>query len=247
MGPGSPSYIVRQLADSVTWHTLRARHRLDAALVFASAATLAMGSHTLPVYEIYKVGDDLHWKRGLNLFADWGLSLVFVSHWNNQDGGAVLDTSRCYMGQARFGALLQLLPPDPVRRIVGIDENTALIVDPMHARCAVLGAGGVTILHGAETHRFDPGEHFPLALLGDFHLPAAGAGIPEAVWADTVAGVAQAAERRRAQPKPEPPSSPWWTSAPPPAPSRTGAARTSCVTESRHAAGACWTRRLERS
>ena len=204
MGPGSPSYIVRQLADSLTWHTLRARHRLGAALVFASAATLAMSSDTLPVYEIYKVGDDLHWKRGLNLFADWGLSVVFVSHWNNQDGGAELDTSRCYMGQARFGALLELLPLDPARRIVGIDENTALIVDPVHARCAVLGAGAVTVVHSGETNRFASGEHFSLELLGDFHIPTDGAGIPETVWADTVAGVAQAAERRRARPEPEP-------------------------------------------
>jgi cyanophycinase-like exopeptidase len=204
MGPGSPSYLVRQLADSRTWHTLQAVHRLGAALVFASAGTLAMGSHTLPVYEIYKVGEDLHWKRGLNLFGDWGLEVVFVSHWNNQDGGAVLDTSRCYLGQARFAQLLELLPPDPARRIVGIDENTALLFDPGHARGSVLGAGGVTILHGAETHRYASGEHFPLALLGDFHLPAAGAGIPEAVWADTVVGVAQAAARRRARLQPEP-------------------------------------------
>ncbi len=64
MGPGSPTYAVRQLRDSLAWNILRARHRLGAALVMASAATIAMSAYALPVYEIYKVGEDLHWKRG---------------------------------------------------------------------------------------------------------------------------------------------------------------------------------------
>ena len=35
MGPGSPTYAVRQLQGSVAWHTVNARHRLGADLVFA--------------------------------------------------------------------------------------------------------------------------------------------------------------------------------------------------------------------
>ncbi len=109
MGPGSPTYTARQMQDSLAWHTMRASHRMGAALVLASAATLAVSRHTMPIYEIYKVGEDLHWKDGLNLFADFGLDLVFVSHWNNNDGGEVLDTSRCYLGQDRFGQMLSML------------------------------------------------------------------------------------------------------------------------------------------
>ena len=37
----------------------------------------------------------------------------------------MLDTSRCYLGQERFGRLLAMLPDDPARRIVGIDEHLA--------------------------------------------------------------------------------------------------------------------------
>ena len=43
MGPGSPSYTVRQLKDSLAWDYLQARHRLGSALVFASAASIAVG------------------------------------------------------------------------------------------------------------------------------------------------------------------------------------------------------------
>ncbi|MBN2147175.1 MAG: hypothetical protein JW726_07285, partial [Anaerolineales bacterium] len=56
MGPGSPSYAVRQLRDSLAWQYLLARHRLGAALVLASAAAIAVSTVSLPVYEIYKVG-----------------------------------------------------------------------------------------------------------------------------------------------------------------------------------------------
>ena len=58
MGPGSPTYTVRQLQDSVAWQTLTACHRLGATLIFASAATIAVSVQALPVYEIYKVGED---------------------------------------------------------------------------------------------------------------------------------------------------------------------------------------------
>src|SRR6186997_1705576 len=68
MGPGSPTYAIRQLKDTLAWDVIRARHRLGAALIFASAATISVGAHALPVYEVYKVGEDVHTKDGLNLF-----------------------------------------------------------------------------------------------------------------------------------------------------------------------------------
>lgn len=112
MGAGSPTYAERQLQNSLAWHTLIARHRLGASLVFASACSLAISAYTIPVYEIYKVGEDVQWTTGLDLFGPYGLSLVFVPHWNNTEGGAHVDTSRCYMGESRFNQLLQCcLPP----------------------------------------------------------------------------------------------------------------------------------------
>ncbi len=190
LGPGSPSYAVRQLRDSLAWNLLRARQRLGAAVALASAATVAAGAWALPVYEIYKAGEDLHWKPGLDFFADFGLKLVIVPHWNNADGGAELDTSRCFMGQERFAALHAMLPADAV--IVGLDEHTALAIDWTGDACHVLGRGSVTVLRDGAAQVYEHGRSFALAELGAWRVPEGGAGIPEAVWRQAL-NAAQAA------------------------------------------------------
>ncbi len=172
MGPGSPTYAVRQLQDSAALRYLSAIHRLGTPLTLASAAILAMSAFTLPVYEIYKVGEELHWKAGLNFLKPYGLELIFIPHWNNSDGGAELDTSRCYMGVNRFGNLLSLLPAD--HTLVGIDEHTALVIDFHKDECVVLGVGTATITKGEQVHVFENGEHFPLNLLGQYVIPEPG-------------------------------------------------------------------------
>ena len=168
MGPGSPTYAVRQLEESLIWEYILARHRLGAGLAFSSATTVAISSHALPVYEIYKVGEDLHWKKGLDFFSAYGLSLVFVPHWNNQDGGEGLDTSRCYMGVPRFEALIAELPENQV--VVGIDENTGLIFDFQSSCLNVVGKGSVTILKSSQAKIIPPGSGLDLSELGDFEL-----------------------------------------------------------------------------
>ncbi len=155
-------------------------HRLGTPIVLSSAAVIAAGVCALPVYEIYKVGEDPHWREGLNLFGPYGPSLIFVPHWNNQDGGAELDTSRCYIGQARFEALLDLLPSDT--SVVGIDENTALVIDPAAEACQVLGKAGVTVLRGGEEERFHNGQTFCIRELGPFNQVSPEEGIPHGVW-----------------------------------------------------------------
>jgi len=174
MGPGSPTYAVRQLQDSLAWHTLVARHRQGMAVILASAATIAVGQQALPVYEIYKAGADLHWHPGLNLFQPYGLAVIFVSHWDNNEGGDELDTSRCFMGRVRFERLRALLPNDAT--IVGIDEHTSLIMDLAEHTCQVMGRGRVTLLHGVQKLHFAAGDAFNLSELGPFHLPEAQVG-----------------------------------------------------------------------
>jgi hypothetical protein len=179
-GPGSPTYAVRQLRESRAWHTLTARHRLGATLVFASAATTAVGAFVLPVYEIYKAGEEPHWRPGLDFFGAYGLSLVLVPHWNNAEGGAELDTSRCFMGEARFAELMALLPEHIT--VVGIDEHSALVIDFETAQAEVMGRGGVTWLHAERERHFDSGRSFPLAALGPFRPCEPAAGLPAEVW-----------------------------------------------------------------
>lgn len=181
MGPGSPTYAVRQLKNSFAWEALRARYRLGSVLVFASAATIAIGKWVLPVYEIYKAGEEVHVRRGLNLLADLGLSLSFIPHWNNTDGGAELDTSHCYIGKERFEAWRARLPAS--EKVIGLDEHTALILDFASGLGRVLGKGKVTLLLGGEEHQVDAGATFPLTLLGKVRFPASPeAGLRREVW-----------------------------------------------------------------
>nr|WP_193777254.1 cysteinyl-tRNA synthetase [Oscillochloris trichoides] len=187
LGPGSPTYTVRQLADSLAWQRLQARHRRGAALVTASAATIAMGRLALPVYEIYKVGTDLHWQPGLDLLGAYGLALIFLPHWNNSEGGAELDTSCCYMGRARFAQLLAQLPSD--QTVVGIDEHTGLVLDLNAGHAQVLGRGGVTVMRAGVTRCYTRREQFPLTDLGPFQMIDPAHGLPPAVWEASAADV----------------------------------------------------------
>lgn len=196
MGPGSPTYAVRQLEGSLAWSYLVARHRLGAAILLASAATIAASARALPVYEIYKAGADLHWCGGLDLLGPFGLSLVFVPHWNNREGGPELDTSRCFMGRARFEQLLALLPADLT--VVGIDEHTALVIDLGAGNCRVMGPGSVTLLRSGQESRFAGSRSFPAVRLGPFHLPVPQDSPSGEVWSDALAAAAEAG-------KPEPP------------------------------------------
>jgi hypothetical protein len=67
IGPGSPTYAVRQWQQTPIPEILAERVEKGGCLVAASAAALTVGRYTLPVYEIYKVGQDLHWVEGMNL------------------------------------------------------------------------------------------------------------------------------------------------------------------------------------
>ncbi len=153
MGPGSPSYAIRQLRASLAWEYLLARHRLGASLALASAATIAFSSFALPVYEIFKVGADLHWIEGLDFFKYYGLQLILIPHWDNNEGGSELDTSRCFMGRQRFAQLIEMLPND--QTILGLDEKTALVMSPVSCTCTVMGIGRVTLLHTGHEHQPD--------------------------------------------------------------------------------------------
>ncbi|MEK6754128.1 MAG: cysteinyl-tRNA synthetase [Chloroflexota bacterium] len=181
MGPGSPSYGVRQLQGTLAWDIIRARHRLGATLVFASAATISVGKWVLPVYEIYKVGEDVHVKDGLNLFADFGMHVSFVPHWNNAEGGVDLDTSRCFMGMERFEQWRKLTPKENI--IVGLDEHSGIIMNCERGVCDVHGVSSVTVLKSDSAEMYASGASFSLSELGNCTRPEPpDKGIPPEVW-----------------------------------------------------------------
>ena len=137
-GAGSPGYTIRHLKDSRAYENILRAHNEGSVLCLGSATAVAMGAFSLPVYEIFKVGEDLHWLKGLNFFERYGLRLAIVPHWNNQEGED-FDTTRCWMGNERFTRLVSLLPNNVC--ILGIDEQTACVFDFGQSLLAVHGAG----------------------------------------------------------------------------------------------------------
>ena len=169
MGPGSPTYAIRQLQDSLAWSLIRARQRLGAALVFASAATIAIGAWGVPVYEIYKVGQDVHAVPGLDLFKSFGLMLSCVPHWNNTDGGADVDTSRCFLGMDRFAEWCASLPTE--NTTIGLDEHTGVILDFQKRQCQISGVSSVSLVRECNPKIYPAGTAFSFEELGLSGIP----------------------------------------------------------------------------
>ncbi len=162
IGPGSPTYAVRQWQPSPVPALLADCVDRGGTLVAASAAALTVGRFTLPVYEIYKVGQELHWVEGLDLLARFGLNLVVVPHWNNAEGGTH-DTRFCFMGARRFDALETMLPE--TLPVLGLDEHTACILDLATSQGEVKGLGGITLRTPAGAMSFPSGARFDLSVL----------------------------------------------------------------------------------
>ncbi|WP_117211039.1 hypothetical protein [Allorhizocola rhizosphaerae] len=157
-GPGSPTYALRQWRDT----EIPALLTKAEALVFASAAALTLGSHCIPVYEIYKAGISPHWEPGLDIFRELtGVPAVVIPHYDNAEGGHH-DTRYCYLGEPRLSYLERQLPPETL--IVGVDEHTALVCDLDAGTASVVGNGGLTLRRNGLSTRFATGAVLPLTL-----------------------------------------------------------------------------------
>ena len=169
IGPGSPTYAVRQWRQSPIPEILTERVAAGNCLVAASAAALTVGRFTLPVYEIYKVGEDLHWVDGMDILGPFGFNLVVIPHWNNAEGGTH-DTRFCYMGEARLRQLESLLPGDV--SIFGLDEHTACLLDFEKDEAVIRGIGSVTLRRGGGERVFEKTERIPLQILREGKVEA---------------------------------------------------------------------------
>ncbi len=144
-GPGSPTYLARQWRaagmPAVLAERLGDRDR-STATVLASAAACTAGRRTIPVYELYKVGEAPHWRDGLDLLRPLGLDAIVVPHFDNAEGGTH-DTSCCYIGDRRLRALEGML--DPSEWVLGVDEHTAAVLDLEAGSLRVEGRGRVVV------------------------------------------------------------------------------------------------------
>ncbi len=193
-GPGSPTYAAQQWKRSQVFRAVVDRWQAGAQLVFASSAAIAVSRHVLPVYEIYKVGRELHWVEGLDLLGPYGYELAIATHWDNAEGGTH-DTRACFMGMERFGRLRRMLPPQAV--VLGVDEHTACTLDLESGTGRVQGRGGVTILYACGERRHAAGDTFSLAELSSAGqaAPAVSARVAEREAVPDRAGVPRQSAR----------------------------------------------------
>ncbi|MBV9284830.1 MAG: hypothetical protein JO176_09445 [Acidimicrobiia bacterium] len=153
-GPGSPSYALEQWRESAVPAILRSKLRDGGAVTFASAAALVLGTHTVPVYEVYKVGQSPHWLDGLDIVAEANLRIAVIPHFDNAEGGTH-DTRYSYLGERRLRMMEDQLPADVF--ILGVDEHTACILDLDADTATIAGLGAVTIRRHGQSARFESG------------------------------------------------------------------------------------------
>lgn len=178
-GPGSPSYALRQWAGGPIPEALAGKLARGGIVVMASAAALTAGVVTIPVYEVYKVGEPPRWLEGLDLLGRaTGLRAAVVPHYDNNEGGTH-DTRFCYMGERRLRSLEAELPAGAF--VLGVDSHTALVLDLDAGTASVAGLGGVTVRVDGRDTRFAPGSEFAIGALAEVAAGLAAGEASEAV------------------------------------------------------------------
>ena len=168
-GPGSPTYALRQWAGTSVPDIVRGKMRTGGAVTFASAAALTLGRYTVPVYEIYKVGDDPSWLEGLDVLGEIGLNVAVIPHYDNAEGGHH-DTRFCYLGEHRLAMLEEQLPADA--HVIGVDEHTGVILDLDSNTATVIGNSTITVRIKGRSTIHNSGDVISIDALRD---PATGA------------------------------------------------------------------------
>jgi hypothetical protein len=181
-GPGSPSYALRQWRGTQVPEALRDRIAAGTGVtIIASAAAAAMGFLAVPVYEIYKVGEDPHWLEGLDLLGILGLKVAVIPHYDNAEGGTH-DTRFCYLGERRLEVLERELPADSA--VLGVDEHTALVFDLETQLVEVLGKGAATVRKAGISTVLRPDSAITLSDLRELIAKGTSARTPAAAPAD---------------------------------------------------------------
>jgi hypothetical protein len=161
-GPGSPTYALRQWAGSSVARIMIDKLTNGGIVTFASAAALTLGKATVPVYEVYKVGQDVQCLEGLDILSTIGINAALIPHYDNTEG-ANHDTRFCYLGEARLQMFESLLDADTY--VLGVDEHTGLVIDIDAATATVVGNSNVTIRLRTESFVYPTGSVIPLSLL----------------------------------------------------------------------------------
>jgi hypothetical protein len=176
-GPGSPTYALRRWAATIVPSLMREKLQHGGGVTFSSAAALTLGVATVPVYEIYKVGEDPRWLEGLDILSETGLLAAVIPHYNNAEGGTH-DTRYCYLGERRLSALEPELPEGAF--VLGVDEHTAVTFDLDAREAVIAGLGVVTVRAAGQSVTFESGKVLAvddiLRTVGELRVRGAGRG-----------------------------------------------------------------------
>ena len=185
-GPGSPTYALREWAQTDVPSIISEKLDHGGIVVFASAAALTIGARTVPVYEIYKCGHDPYWLEGLNVLGHIGINAAVIPHYDNAEGGHH-DTRFCYLGERRLQLMEQELPTD--HYVLGVDEHTGVILNIDEGSAEVVGNGMLTIRIDGASRTFTAGTTLDLAFLinpeSDAAPPASTSATPATATATT--------------------------------------------------------------
>lgn len=165
-GPGSPTYASKIWLNNNLDKVLKEKLNNGVVMAFASAAALTLGKYVIPVYEIYKVGQNENLKDGLNVLDFLGKDTVIVPHFNNQEGGDH-DTSHCFIGKKRFDKLINGL--DVIT--IGIEEHTSLTFDLNNSTIDVKGLGNVHFISNDGEFCLKNGETIEIGQINDNYVP----------------------------------------------------------------------------
>ena len=176
-GPGSPTYALRQWSGSPIARILTEKITTGGIVTFASAAALTLGKATVPVYEIYKVGQNVERLDGLDILSAIGINAAVIPHYDNAEG-ANHDTRFCYLGETRLRLFETMLDEDTW--VLGVDEHTGLVIDLETNTATVVGNGTVTIRLRDTSLVHPSGSVIPLSTLQDPWSHAGSADTPDA-------------------------------------------------------------------
>lgn len=163
-GPGSPTYALTQWSGTPVPDIVREKLERGGAVTFASAAALTLGRFTVPVYEIYKVGQEPYWLEGLGVLDVVGLDVAVIPHYDNAEGGHH-DTRFCYLGERRLRMLEDELPAGV--HVLGVDEHTGVVIDIDADTATVVGNGSITVRVRGESTVIETGRTVPVDALRD--------------------------------------------------------------------------------
>ncbi len=144
---GDPGYLTEVLAGSKLWDVIERAYRAGKLLVGSSAGAMAMGNYVFanPYQSFEGAKESARWEPALNL-----VDYAILPHY---------DYMRANLS-AELKTLWRQTPAGISNRWLGIDEDTALIIQGDQAK--VMGKGSVSVTTAGKSQVYNRGQSFTI-------------------------------------------------------------------------------------